>query len=69
MTEKMAGTKFWCPFYRGVRLIWVSVLRGLTVYIFPLYEVCKGHRNVVEMAGGVPSENKAYLINVDILYL
>ena len=32
MTEKEAGTKIWCPFYRGVRLIWVSVLRGSTVF-------------------------------------
>ena len=31
MTENMAGTKIWCPFYRGVHLIWVSILRGLTV--------------------------------------
>ena len=31
MTEKAAGTKIWCPFYRGVRLIWVSVLKGSTV--------------------------------------
>ena len=31
MTEKAAGTKIWCPFHRGVRLIWVSVLRGSTV--------------------------------------
>ena len=29
----MAGTKIWCPFYRGVRSIWVSVLRGLTVLL------------------------------------
>ena len=34
MTEKAAGTKIWCPFYRGVRLIWVSVLRGSTVYLY-----------------------------------
>ena len=33
MTEKITGTKTWCPFYRGVRLIWVSVLRGLTVCV------------------------------------
>ena len=31
MTEKIAGTKILCPFHRVVRLIWVSVLRGLTV--------------------------------------
>ena len=31
MTEKAAGTKIWCPFYRGVYLIWESVLRGSTV--------------------------------------
>ena len=35
MTEKVAGTKIWCPFYRGVRLIWVSVLRGSTVKAVP----------------------------------
>ena len=34
MTEKAAGTKIWCLFHRGVRLIWVSVLRGSTVSIF-----------------------------------
>ena len=33
MTEKTAGTKIWFPFYRGMRLIWVSVLRGSTVII------------------------------------
>ena len=31
MTEKIAGTKIWCLFYRGARLIWVSVLKGLTI--------------------------------------
>ena len=38
MTEKMAGTKIWCPFYKGVRLIWVSVLRWLTVLLYTFFD-------------------------------
>ena len=35
----MAGTNSRCPFYRGVRLIEVSVKRELTVYVLGLTEV------------------------------
>ena len=30
---RKAGTNSWCPFYRGVRLIEVSVKRGSTVFL------------------------------------
>ena len=43
MTEKAVATKIWCPFYIGVRLIWMFVLRASTValYIINVYKMTK----------------------------